>query len=179
MSQSGINVLQILVSAASGAIAGSLMSIITGPTQAEREERGRRRVAARQGIGRALQNFRYDLANTRLALLESQIPDTEALIKAAFELANEVYVALPVVSKIERNRLKRVINTLLGREMLEVARLRPHGKEDVTDVASVSAALHYRSTPGSHLRDLLGLDPLSREWDAAIRIGEKLSRKYL
>lgn len=178
MSQSSINALQVLVSAGSGAIAGSVVSFIAGPTIAEREERGRRRIIVRQEIGRALQGFRYNLANSRLVLLEDQSPDADSLIKSAFDLADEVYAALPVIPRIERIKLRRAIGNLLGREMLEVARLRPRGESDVTDVASVSAALHYRSDPGSRLRNLLRLDPSAKEWDAAIRLGEKLSRKY-
>jgi hypothetical protein len=180
MSQSTIDAIQVIVSAGSGAIAGSLVSILTGPTIAEREERGRSRVTARRAVGRALQDYRYDLANTRLVLLENQSPETEALIKAAFNLACEVYEALPVISWIERRRLERRINALIGREMLETARLRPRKREDdeLSDAASTSVALRYRTAPGQYMKELLGTDPLAHEWESVIRRAEKLSRKY-
>jgi hypothetical protein len=179
MPQQTIDTIQILVSAGSGALAGSLVSIVTGPTIAEREERGRRRVAARQEIGRRLQDFRYKLANSRLALLESQPPNADELVGSAFGLAKEVYASLPIIPRIERARLRKAIGGLLGHEMLEVARLRPREDRELTDVASISAAMLYRSAPGSHLNALLELDPSSAEWESAMRRGERLSRKYV
>jgi hypothetical protein len=179
--QQAINVIQILVSAGSGAIAGSLVSLITGPTLAEREERGRRRVTARQAIGRSLKDFRYQLTNARLALIENQTPKVDVLIKSGFDLAAEVYASLPVLPTFERRRLARATKRLLGPEMLEVARLRPteQVEPDITDAATIAAAMLYRSEPGAQLKSLAASSPFDKVWDTAIRGGEKLGRKYV
>lgn len=178
MSQS-IEIVQILVSAGSGAVAGSVVSIFTGSTIAEREERGRLRIAARQAIGRALRTFRYNLANSRLLLIDGQDPNEDEVLSAAFELAKDVYESLPVMPRIERHRLKRSIGGLLGREMILVARLRPDQKSDITDIAHVSTIMRYRTEPGSALKDLLRTDPNAAAWEKAIRRSERLGRRYV
>jgi hypothetical protein len=180
MSQSAINIMQVAISAGSGAVAGALVSFLAGPTIAEREERGRSRVSARRAIGRALQSFRYNLSNLRLILLEDQPPEAAVLVDSAFDLATEVYAALPIVSWPERKRLERAIGALIGREMLEVARLRPRerGANELSDAARAFVAQKYRSEPTHVLTDLLSVDPLAREWESITRRGEKLSRRY-
>jgi hypothetical protein len=171
-------VLPVLISAITGATAGGLTSILIGPTKAEREERGKRRIEARSELARALRAFRYEYRQARLQRLENQTVSTEAVFTSALRLATATSAALSVIPAFERLTLSKKITKVIGPEMLGLASLQPEPASEVTNTALHIIAEKYRRDPRMTIQKLTETDPLGSEWDTTQRRIDRLTRKY-
>jgi hypothetical protein len=172
-------VVQVMTGAISGAAAGALAGLVVGPTKAEREERGKRRLQARIEIGAALKAFRYQLAMARLLRLERQPADEDAVLKMAYSLAHVAYSSAPLFGVSERWRLRRSVASLVGAELVTMASLQPDPVSGVSDAALAAVTAKYRRSPEESLRHMISkASPLSAEWDRLTKASDRLTRRY-
>ncbi|WP_306747236.1 hypothetical protein [Saccharothrix yanglingensis] len=168
----------LVISAVTGATAGGLASIVVGPTKAEREERGKRRIEARSNLGKRLRAFRYEFKKARLLRLEGRAISDEAVFESALLLAIAANAAMQALPLFERLRIRRRIVATIGVEMLSLADFQID-----SDGETVSAAVHmvtekYRLDPRESIRRLTEVDPSEPVWDKLLKRIESLIRKY-
>lgn len=170
--------LPVLVSAASGAAAGGLTSLLVGPSKAEREERGKRRIEGRSAVGKALTDFRYEYKMARLQRLEGQPVSADEIFKSALRLAAVTNSAMRSLSALERTGLRRRVSSIVGIEMIGLARLQPDCAKETTSTLLQMTAEKYRRDPQVSIQQLTEVDPSDGTWDILSNRIDKLARKY-
>lgn len=171
-----------LLSTVLGAISGGIAGLVIGPTKAEREERGKRRIDARRSVARSLQSFRYRLSEYRLAMLAIEADgEFSSVREAALTYAKAVQVDGAILPRRERKRLHKNTRKIIGRTFLRIASLRSPDSANVTaDSASLTAiALERQDTSLSLFNESFEtLAPTSSDWDKLLSAIDKVRRRY-
>jgi gas vesicle protein len=169
-----------LVGGVAGAVAGSLVSLAFATATGERQERGRRRIEARNSVSSATQEFLYAVGEARLKLYELRKLDEDYTAKAT-TFAGIVSKASLSLPPLERWRLQRKLRKIVGSDIYQLAELRPSSTYAVeADAAALMAISEARPTAEQPLFDayLLHSKPTDRRWDDLLDAMRRLQKRY-
>lgn len=174
-----------IIGAVSGGLMGAITSIVIGPTKAEREEKGKRRIEARKSLADAIKSFRYAASETRLKKYDLRVTnpavDYSGIRAAALRLGSSIQRERHVLPPWERIVLNRRASDILGSNLLAWADLRPPSIEDPSeDSALLHAIATERQGPSkaAYSEWLLTQPPTSDAWDALLSSVDKLRKRY-
>ncbi len=170
-----------VVGAVAGGAAGALTGWLVAPTQAEREERGRKRVEGRSQIAAAVAKLSYQLTAARGKLFRlEEVGDL--LDRARFlEFADAVKRGSRFLHWHARVRVDRTAKKVTGRLIWRLAEIVP--PEDYTDVDEASILQATADTRTSTDKPVYGpvlakCAPTDVKWDEALKILDRLRRFY-
>jgi hypothetical protein len=175
------DVITAVVGAIAGGAAGALSGWFIGPTQAEREERGRRRIEGRSQIATAVSELSYQVREARGRLFRLEDP-AELLDRANFlKFASSVNQGSAFLRRLERLRVKRKARKLTGRFVWRLAEIVPSDHFSDVDEASVLQATADTRTSidknvfGPTLTRYLPTDP---RWNEVFKLVDKMRKSY-
>jgi hypothetical protein len=170
-----------VVGAVAGGAAGALTGWFVAPTQAEREERGRKRIEGRSQIASAVANLNYQLieARGRLFRLEeiSHLLDRTHFL----EFANGVKRGSMFLHRFARFRVERSAKKLTGRLIWRLAEIVPpehYGHVDEASVRQATADTRTSTDKPAYGPALAECPPTNARWDEALKILDKMKRTY-
>jgi gas vesicle protein len=170
-----------VIGAVTGGIAGSLTAWLVAPTQAEREERGKRRLEGKARIAKAVSQLNYQMMEARGALFRLENA-SEFLGRTQFlEFAEALEQNSMFLHWSSRIRVKTRGRKLTGRLIWRLAELVPPEHFAKVDDASVRQATADTRTSAD--RKMFGLAltqslPTDQMWDEAFKILAKMRRSY-
>jgi len=170
-----------VVGAVSGGVAGALTAWWLAPTQAEREERGRRRLEGRSQLAAAigLLNYQITEARGRLFRLE-EIGDL--LDRARFlEFAGSVKRGSIFLRSYKRFLVKRRAKKVAGRLIWRLAEIvPPEHYGDVDEASLLKATADTRTSVDERVfgAALADFPPTSARWDEVLKVLEKMRKAY-
>jgi hypothetical protein len=170
-----------VIGAISGGVAGSVAAWTVAPTQAEREDRGRRRVKARRQIAIAVSTLNYQLMEARGKLFRIESPVGALRLADILNFASAMRVGAWSLPLFERRWLLRRAESLIGRLSWRLAEIVPADHYEDPDESSILKATADTRTSTQDATvsvKLLELRPTDGRWDAAIRAVERLQKKY-
>lgn len=174
-------VITAVVGAIAGGAAGALSGWFIAPTQAEREERGRRRVEGRSQIAAAVGDFSYQVREARGRLFRLEDP-AEQLGRANFlKFANSVRQGSLFLRWLERMRVERIAKKLTGRFVWRLSELVPPDHfADVDEASVLQATVDTRTSidknaPGPSMARWPPTDP---RWNEFIKLVDKMRKSY-
>jgi hypothetical protein len=170
-----------VIGAVTGGAAGSFMSLFVAPTQAEREERGKRRLEGRAQIASAVARLNYQITEARGALF--RLEDAGDLLGRPqfLEFAGALERGSAFLRWHSRARIKRRGRRLTGRLIWRLAEIVP--PEHYGDVDDASIRQATADTRTSTDRRVYGLAlvkclPTNANWDDAFKILAKMRKSY-
>jgi hypothetical protein len=170
-----------VVGAVSGGVAGALVAVVVAPTQAEREERGRRRVEGRSQIAAAVEKLSYELTEARGRKFRLKTTDN-LLDQASFlEFVGAIKQGSMFLRWPERVRAKRRAKKLAGRLIWRLAEIVPSEHyADVDEASVLQATADTRTSTDKRTfgPSLTDCPPTDAKWDAALKIINKMRKTY-
>lgn len=169
-----------VVGAVAGGIAGALTGWLVAPTQAEREERGRKRLEGRSQISSAVAKLNYQLTEARGKLF--RLEETGDLLDRArfLEFAGSAKQGSMFLHWFARIRVERRAKKLTGRLIWRLAEIvPPEHYSDVDEASILQATADTRTSTdkrayGPALATCPPCPPTSQTWDEALRILNKM-----
>jgi hypothetical protein len=170
-----------VVGAVAGGVAGALTGWFVAPTQAEREERGRKRVEGRSQIASAVARLNYQLTEARGKLF--RLEETDHLLDRArfLEFANAVKQGSMFLRRLARLRIERSAKKLTGRLIWRLAEIVPpehYGHVDEASIRQATADTRTSTDKPAYGPALAECSPTSARWDEALRILDKMRKTY-
>jgi glycine/D-amino acid oxidase-like deaminating enzyme len=175
------DVITAVVGAIAGGAAGALSGWFIGPSQAEREERGRRRIEGRSQIAAAVGELSYQVREARGRLFRLEDP-ADLLDRANFlKFANSVKQGPAFLRWLERLRVKRKARKLTGRFVWRLAELVP--SDHFVDVDEASVLQATADTRTSIDRNVFGptlgrYPPTDPRWNEVFKLVDKMRKSY-
>lgn len=170
-----------VVGAVTGGVAGGLVAVVVAPTQAEREERGRRRLEGRSQIASAIGKLSYQLTEARGRKFRLETTG-DLLDRASFlEFAGAIKQGSMFLRWTERFRVKRHAKKLTGRLIWRLAEIVPSEHYANVDEASIrQATADTRTSTDKRMFGpaLAASPPTDAKWGAALKIIIKMQKTY-
>jgi hypothetical protein len=170
-----------VIGAVAGGVAGSLMGWLVAPTQAEREERGKRRLEGRARIASAVAQLNYQMMEARGSLFRLESAD-DLLGRTQFlEFVEALKQGSMFLHWYSRLQIKRRGRRLTGRLIWRLAEIVPPGHYDNVDEASIrQATADTRTSTDRRVYGpaLVKRLPTDRTWDDAFNILAKMRKSY-
>lgn len=170
-----------VVGAVAGGVAGALVALVVAPTQAEREERGRRRLEGRSQIASAIGRLSYQLTEARGRKFRLEGID-DLLTRASFlEFVGAVKQGSMFLRWTERVRVEHRAKKLSGRLIWRLAEIVPpehYADADEASVLQATADTRTSTDKRTFGPALIGCQPTDSKWDAALKIVDKMRRIY-
>jgi hypothetical protein len=170
-----------IVGAVAGGVAGALTGWLVAPTQAEREERGRKRVEGRSQIATAVAKLRYQLTAARGKLFRlEEVGDL--LDRARFlEFADAVKRGSMFLHWYARVRVDHYAKKVTGRLIWRLAEIVPPDDYAEVDEASIlQATADTRTSMDNPVYGpaLVKCAPTDVKWDEVMRILDRMRKLY-
>ncbi len=170
-----------LCGAVTGAIAGGAVGWLIAPTRAEREERGKKRVIARETIASAIVDFQYAISEARQQLYRKNIVNRDDFEGVAVRFAGTISRASAPLPRMERWRLRRHLRNIVGPGIIRIVELRPAPKYEAgADSARLRAIADTRPwvAEAAYRSDLLDLRPTDSAWDILLARLQRMQKAY-
>jgi len=162
-------------------MAGSLTGWFVAPTQAEREERGRRRLEGRRQIASAVAQLNYQLTEARGALFRLEEPG-DLLDRARFlEFAGALKAGALFLRWYSRFRVERKAKKLTGRLLWRLAEIvPPEHYKDVDESSILQATADTRTSTDRPIYGpaLAQYPPTGPEWDDVLKVLASMRKAY-
>lgn len=170
-----------IIGAVAGGVAGGLVAVVVAPTQAERDERGRRRLEGRSQIASAVEKLSYQLTEARGRKFRLE-PSDNLLNRASFlEFAGSIRRGSMFLRWTERLRVKRRAKKLAGRLIWRLAEIVPSEHyADVDEASILQATADTRTSTDKRISGpaLADCPPTDAKWDATLKIINKMRKTY-
>lgn len=175
------DVISAVVGAIAGGVTGGLSGWFIAPTQAEREERGRRRIESRSQIAAAVGNVSYQVREARGLLFRLEDP-AELLDRANFlKFANSVKQGSMFLRWPERLRVERKARKLTGRFVWRLAEIVPSDHfADVDEASVLQATADTRTSIDKNVFGpaLARYPPTDPRWNEVFKLVDKMRKSY-
>lgn len=176
-----IAVIASVCGALSGAVSGAVVGWLIAPTRAEREERGRKRIAGREAIAAAIRKFRYGVSETRQRLYRKNEVNVDEFEGAAVEFAANIRRGALPLRRLERFRLYLTLRMMVGPGILRLVELRPPDRHSASaDSAQLQAIADTRpwAARAAFSSDLVKLRPTDQKWDLLLKRLSRMQKRY-